>query len=201
MRAGVVMEARNGARLQVMPPPDFRDKARRLRWLLVEATLFRLSPVPLYSWRRALLRWFGASVAPGARPYPSARIWAPWNLTMEANSCLGPGVICYSVSRITLGAGSIVSQGAHLCAATHDFRDANFTLLGGAIEIGAGAWIAADAFVGPGVRIGRGAVIGARAVAMRNVPSAAILVGNPARQIGERELPGELEALEVMRLP
>jgi len=186
MRANSVSGHRAESRLQRMPVPAFADKVRRLLWLCIESTLFRFSPTPFHAWRRFLLRLFGASIARGAHPYPSAKIWAPWNLTMEVGACLGPRVICYSVSRISLGAGAIVSQGAHLCAATHDFRDAGFHLLGGAIEIGAGAWIAADAFVGPGVEVGRGAVLGARAVAMKDVPSLAIMVGNPVRQVGER---------------
>jgi putative colanic acid biosynthesis acetyltransferase WcaF len=48
------------------------------------------------------------------------------------------------------------------------------------------AWICADAFVGPGVTIGDRAVVGARAVVMRNVPAGKIVVGNPARETGER---------------
>jgi len=188
MRAGVVMDHRPASRLHRMPAPSLADKVRRVLWLCVEASLYRCSPTPLHAWRRFLLRLFGASIGPGAHPYPGARIWAPWNLSMEADSCLGPRVICYSVSKITLGAGSVVSQGAHLCAASHDFRDAGFPLTGGAIHIGPGAWIAADAFVGPGVNIGQGAVLGARAVAMKDVAPQAIVVGNPARHVGEREI-------------
>lgn len=184
MRADIV----TGSRLYRMPAPAMRDKVRRLLWLVVEASLYRLSPTPLHAWRRFLLRSFGASIARGAHPYPSARIWAPWNLVMEADACLGPRVICYSVAKVTLGAACIVSQGAHLCAASHDFRDAGFHLMGGAIEIGAGAWVAADAFVGPGVHIGGNSVLGARAVAMKDVPAAAIMVGNPARPLGMREI-------------
>lgn len=172
--------------LQRMPAPTLWDKVRRVLWLCVEGTLYRFSPTPLHAWRRFLLRSFGASIAPGAHPYPSARIWAPWNLSMDVDACLGPRAICYSVAEITLGAGSIVSQGAHLCAATHDFRASGFDLMGGAIEIGRGAWVAADAFVGPGVHVGQGAVLGARAVAMKDVPALAVMVGNPARLVGER---------------
>lgn len=105
---------------------------------------------------------------------------------MGDRSCLGPSVICYSVGTVRLGDDAIVSQGAHLCAATHDHRDPAFTLLVGDVEIGAGAWIAADAFIGPGVQIGQGAVVGARAVVVKDVTGGDVVVGNPARSVGRR---------------
>ncbi len=173
-------------RLRPEASPNRVDKARRLAWLIIEATLYRWSPTPLHRWRCVLLRLFGAEMGSEAHPYPSARIRAPWNLVMGPRSCLGPRVICYSVGKIRLGADAIVSQGAHLCAATHDHRDPAFTLLVGDIDIEAGAWVAADAFIGPGVRIGERAVVGARAVVMKDVAAETVVVGNPARVVGEQ---------------
>ena len=66
-----------------------------------------------------LLAAFGARIGAGAHPYPGANIWAPWNLEMAPRACLANGVTCYNVARITLEADSIVSQGAHLCSASH----------------------------------------------------------------------------------
>ncbi len=51
-------------------------------------------------------------------------------------------------------------------------------------RIGASATIGANATIVCGVTIGRGAFIGAGAVVIRDVPDYALLVGNPARQIG-----------------
>lgn len=168
------------------PPPPFADKARRALWSLAYLTLFRPSPVPLPGWRRAVLRLFGARIGRGAALYPSCTIWAPWNLVAEDHATVGPGAVLYNVDRITLRESSIVSQRAHLCTGTHDHRSPDFTLMTAPIEVGAHAWIAADAFVGPGVAIGPGAVVAARGVAVRHVPQRAIVAGNPARQIGER---------------
>jgi putative colanic acid biosynthesis acetyltransferase WcaF len=60
------------------------------------------------------------------------------------------------------------------------------------IEIGCGAWVCADAFIGPGVRVGEHAIVGARAVAVRDVPAATVVVGNPAIAVRRRELPASL---------
>ena len=56
--------------------------------------------------------------------------------------------------------------------------------------IGPEAWICAEAFVGPGVTIGEGAIVGARAVAMKDVKSWMIVIGNPARGSRRREITG-----------
>lgn len=53
----------------------------------------------------------------------------------------------------------------------------------GSIDIGHDVWIGAGAVVLSGVRIGNGAVIGANAVVTKNVPSFAIVGGNPAKII------------------
>jgi putative colanic acid biosynthesis acetyltransferase WcaF len=166
--------------------PTIADKLRRAFWYLIQNTFYRYSPVVLHSWRRFLLRRFGAVVASDCRAYPTAKIWAPWNLVLDSRSCLGPRVNCYSVGKIRLGCDSIISQGAYLCGATHDFRDTDFTLIIGDIDVGTGAWIATEAFVGPGVTIGDRAVVGARAVVTKDVEADLIVAGNPARVIGRR---------------
>src|SRR5690606_13305541 len=94
---------------------------------------------------------------------------------------------CYSMASIRIGADAVVSQRAHLCAGTHDVDDPHFQLKAMPIEIGAGAWVATEAFVGPGVVIGRGAVLGARGVTVKNLDSWGIYAGNPARFIRSRQ--------------
>ncbi len=161
----------------------------RAAWSIVCLLLFRTSPRPLYAWRRFLLRCFGARIGAGARVYPSTRIWAPWNLEMEPESTLGPDVDCYTVERIVLGCGALVSQYSYLCSASHDYADATMPLVAGAIRIGPRAWVCADVFVGPGVDIGEGAIAGARSTVLADVGPWTIVAGNPAKPIKKREPP------------
>lgn len=174
--------------LQVAAPPTFSNKARRALWWVVWLCLFRPSPVLFHFWRRMLLRLFGARVGRDAHPYPSAWVWAPWNLTMGDGSCLGEGVDCYSAAPIVLGTNAIVSQRAYLCAASHDIRKPGMPLLTGGIIIGDGAWVAAEAFVGPGVELGRRGVVAARAVVTRHVPAETVVAGNPATAVAQRSV-------------
>ena len=150
----------------------------RVAWALA-APLFRYSPRPLWCWRRWLLRQFGAQVGQGVHIYPSVKITMPWHLKIGDMVAIGDGAILYALGTITIDARATVSQYAHLCAGSHDWRDPNRPLLMPPIFIGADAWVCADAFVGPGVRIGAGAILGARAVALVDLPAGHIGEGNP----------------------
>jgi acetyltransferase-like isoleucine patch superfamily enzyme len=65
----------------------------------------------------------------------------------------------------------------------------------GDIVIGNDVWIGRGARVLSGVTVGDGAVVGAYAVVASNIPPYAIVVGNPAREIGKRFEQHEIEAL------
>ena len=165
------------------------NKLGRVAWGLVYWILFRPSPVPLHFWRRLLLRGFGGRIAGDAKIYPSARIWAPWNLTMERGSCLGPEVYCYSVGHVLLGCDATVSFRTFLCTASHDIHDPARSLVVGPIRLERGAYVFADAFIGMNVTVGEGAVVAARAVVVRDVAAGDVVAGNPCRVVGTRRFP------------
>jgi UDP-2-acetamido-3-amino-2,3-dideoxy-glucuronate N-acetyltransferase len=54
----------------------------------------------------------------------------------------------------------------------------------GLIYVSYGASVGAGAVILPNVRIGNFALVGAGAIVTRDVPEHALVVGNPARQIG-----------------
>lgn len=155
----------------------------RLCWAMAYAVAFRFSPTPCHGWRRAVLRCFGARIGNGVHVYPSCRIWAPWNLVMGNDSCLGPNVLCYNVACVELASNVVVSQNTHLCSATHDNSSADFDLYIGDIIIEHDTWVAADAFVGPGVTLGSNSTIYARAVVTKDVESWCVVAGNPMNVI------------------
>lgn len=169
-------------------PHSFWNRLGRLIWTVVWVLLYRPSPRPFHFWRRFLLRLFGAQVGRGAHPYSSAKVWAPWNLSMGAHSCLGHCVDCYCVAPVSIGAHATVSQYSYLCTASHDIEARDMPLVTAPIWIGDGAWITADVFVGPGVTVGEGAVVGARSSVFQDVEAWTVVAGNPARFIKKREL-------------
>lgn len=165
-----------------------KQLAIRFIWELVRFPLFALSPRPFWAWRRILLRLFGAHIGRHAHIFPSVKIAVPWNIEIGDFASVGDGVILYSLGPIAVGERATISQYAHLCAGTHDYRDPSMPLIKAQISVGAGAWICADAFIGPDVVVGDLAVVGARAVAMKNVEAREIVAGNPARCVGLREM-------------
>jgi putative colanic acid biosynthesis acetyltransferase WcaF len=169
-----------------MPSFPIWHRAFRAIWNLVWALLASWTPPPLHSWRRMLLRLFGAKIAPTARVYGSAQIWYPPNLEMGAHSVIGRQANCYCQGKIVLEDYVVVSQRAHLCAGTHDIDDENFQLITKPIVLRRHAWIAAEVFVGPGVTVGEGAVVGARGVVFKNLDPWTVYVGNPIRMVRER---------------
>lgn len=68
----------------------------------------------------------------------------------------------------------------------HDPQSPEFADRGGDVLIGDRVWIGYRALILPGLKIGEGAVIGAGAVVTKDVEPFAIVAGNPARKIGER---------------
>jgi len=84
--------------------------------------------------------------------------------------------------------GDDVSIGPEAAILTlgHDPQSPGFADRGGDVVIGSRVWIGYRALVLPGLKIGEGAVVGAGAVVTRDVDPFAIVVGNPARKIGDR---------------
>lgn len=162
-----------------------KEQVGRLLWAMAQP-FFSLSPRLFWRWRRTILRLFGAKVGANVHIYPSVRITIPWNLTLGDRCSVGDRAILYALGPITIGTNSTISQGAHLCAGSHDWRQAEMPLMKPPIIVGENCWIAADAFVGPNVTIGASVVIGARAVAFRDIPTGAIAIGNPAIVVSNR---------------
>lgn len=162
-----------------------RELLGRVSWGFCKP-LFSWSPRLLWGWRRFLLRLFGAKVGDQVQIHPSVQIFIPWNLEIGAWSSVGFDVLLYNLGPLKIGEKVTISQRAHLCGGSHDFRDKAMKLQKCEISIEDDAWICADAFIGPHVSIGKRAVVGARAVVVKNVGEDEVVGGNPAEKIGNR---------------
>jgi len=168
------------------PSFPLSNRMARAIWNLAWGLFFRSSPVWCHGWRRLMLRAFGARIGRGVHVYPAVRIWAPWNLEIGDESGIGNGVNLYAQDRIRIGRRVVISQGAHLCTGTHDYRVPGYPLRTHPIDVGDHAWVAAEVFIHPGVRIGTGTVIGARAVVTRDMPDWMICAGHPCAPLKPR---------------
>ena len=168
------------------PTFPLRHRIFRGAWAVTWALLCSWTPPSLWRWRRFWLRCYGATIGSPCDVRGTANIWYPPNLVMEDWTMIADGAICYNVGCITIQKGALVSQRAHLCAASHNVYHPDFALVPGPIVIKGQSWIAAEAFVGPGVTVGEGSVLGARAAAFSDLEDWTIYRGNPATRLRSR---------------
>lgn len=144
---------------------------------------------PLLGYCLQSLRWR----MKGARITPSTVIA---NLTVHGNAAnLSVGsCCCLGITRmqtheqIKIGNCVVINDGARLITGSHDIHSPTYEHVFAPIVIEDHAWIATDAMILKGVTIGRGAVVAAGAVVTKNVRPFAVVGGNPAKEIGTRNI-------------
>lgn len=169
------------------PQYSLGNRIRRQLWSIVWVLLYRPSPRIGFAWRAWLLRCFGAKLGARCRFYPASRIWAPWNLNCEDTAMVADGAELYNPAPMFLGSHAIVSQGAFVCGATHDYNDPAFPVVSFPMRLGRYAWVAARAIVSPGVNLGDGAILGLASVATRDLEPWSVHAGTPARKVKDRK--------------
>ena len=164
-------------------------KLRRLRWILVWAlTTFWMPYFLGNKWRIFVLKCFGMKHCGHVAVYPTAKVWAPWNVEMGSWVAIDDEVNLYSADKITIGTKVAISREAFICTASHDITRPNRPLITAPITICDGVWIGARAIILPGVTIGEGAVVAAGAVVTKDVEPFTVVAGNPAKFIKKRVL-------------
>lgn len=107
-------------------------------------------------------------------------------LVIGDKSAIGSDISLMLHERITIGQRVVINSYVQLLTGSHSTKDPNWLMYAKPITIGDYAWIASGAIILPGVTIGKGAVIGAGAVVSKDVSEFSIVVGNPAKVVGER---------------
>jgi len=175
--------------------PAHASPIRALLWNTLGRVLFRATFHNHYALRRAILRAFGAHLSPSARVRATARIRAPWNLTIGRETSIGDGAIVFNDAPVTLGDFVTISQYAMLWASTEGIPNSSAAPAHNhSIIINTDAWIATDAFVGPGTRVGEGAILASRAVALAPTSQSTLQPwtihgGDPAKPLKPRDKP------------
>jgi acetyltransferase-like isoleucine patch superfamily enzyme len=86
---------------------------------------------------------------------------------------------------VTVGAHVILDQ-CTVLSAQHDIDDPAYPTNYASVEIGDYVIVYQGALILPGRRIGRGAIVAAHSVVTRDVPTMAVVGGNPARVLRQR---------------
>lgn len=157
------------------PPRTFLASLSRLKRRVADRVRGQLSPDRLVALGLELGE--GAFIARTAYVDPGF----PWLITVEAEATLGPGVI-------------ILAHDASMQ------RHVRRTLIA-PVVIGRRAFIGAGAIILPGSKIGDNSIVGAGAVVSGDVPAGAVVVGNPARIIGDVESTAKRHELAALEAP
>ena len=171
------------------PTYSFQNRLQRLLWQVVHRCFYQSTPRPFYSWRAWLLRLFGAKLGKYNKFYPSSTVWAPWLLKTGDYVTVADGVEIYNPGGVYLEDRVLISQGAWLCGASHDYNDILFPTVAKPITLKSHCWICARAIVLLGVTVGEGAVLAAASVATKNLDPWTVYAGNPANRVKERHRP------------
>ena len=109
-------------------------------------------------------------------------------LTIGDHVQINAGVMLDHTGVLTIGSDVMISEDARIYSHDHGFN-ARSKPLPLSKQIGDKAWIGARAIILPQCRvIGEGAIIGAGSVVARDVPAYGLVVGNPARLLGDWRL-------------
>ena len=161
---------------------------RRGLWYIVNALLFKSDLLPWYGVKNRILRIFGAKIGKGVVIKPCVNIKHPWRLAVGDHSWIGEGAWIDNLVAVKIGANACISQGAYPVTGNHDYKDRQFGLIVGEIEVEDGVWIGAKAIVCPGVRVRNGSVVTAGSVVQADTDVWGIYSGNPAKRARERVL-------------
>ena len=146
-----------------------------------------LSGVPSRTIRHAYLRCWLGTFGKGSSIQRGCRFLNGRKVHLGVRNVINFGCLLDGRHyRIVTGEDVSIGPEATILTLGHDSQSLEFANKGGDVQIGARAWIGYRAIVLPGVTIGEGAVVGAGSVVARDVPAFAIVVGNPARIVGER---------------
>ncbi|MGV3660594.1 MAG: acyltransferase [Prosthecobacter sp.] len=109
------------------------------------------------------------------------------HLSIGEGCCLGITTM-QTHEKITIGNCVVINDGVRLITGSHDIHSPTYEHIFAPIVVEDYAWVATDAMVLKGVTIGRGAVVAAGAVVVKDVRPFSVVGGNPAKEIGTRNI-------------
>ncbi len=116
------------------------------------------------------------------------------DVVIGSSSYINSGCVLYSGSGITIGNNVLIAANCTFAPVNHDFRDPDrlireqgFLPSKGGIRVENDVWIGANSVILDGAYLREGCVIGAGSIVRGEVPSYAIMGGNPLKILGSRK--------------
>jgi maltose O-acetyltransferase len=111
------------------------------------------------------------------------------NVSIGNNCSLNAFVHIWGGGGLEIGDNVMIASHVSINTITHDYNKEVIRFAPNiykSVIIEDDVWIGSSAIIMPGIRIGQGAVIGAGSVITKDVPSRAIIIGNPGRVLKMR---------------
>ena len=146
-----------------------------------------LGHLPIRTIRRIYLRGWLGRMGEGTGVQMGCRFLNGRKVHLGKRNVINFGCL-FDGRKFHIRTGNDVSIGpeASILTLGHDPQSTEFADRGGDVVIGDKVWIGYRALILPGVSIGDGAVVGAGSIVSKDVAPYTIVVGNPAKKIGER---------------
>lgn len=112
-------------------------------------------------------------------------------IVISSNVSIGSYAVIHALGGVYIGNNTLISPCVQIYAQNHGTRRETListqpqTAKG--IRIGKDCWIGGGAIILDGVTIEDGVVVGAGSVVTRDIPPYAVVAGNPAKLIGDRQ--------------
>lgn len=148
-------------------------------------TVHGLLPFSLRPWLYRLCRF---NIAHSATVQGGVRFFHVGRLHIGEGSLVNRGVYLDNRAGLTIGRHVSIAHDCRIYTLGHDPHDPLFATKGAAVHIGDHAVLFAGAMLMPGVTVGDGAVVMAGSVVTKDVAPLRMVGGNPACDIGPREL-------------
>jgi putative colanic acid biosynthesis acetyltransferase WcaF len=158
----------------------------RLVWYFINIIFFKSYLFPFYSFKRFLLKLFGAKIGKMVVIKPGVNIKYPWFLSIGDYTWIGEGVWIDNLTHVKIGSHVCISQGALLLTGNHNYKKISFDLIIGEIELKEGVWIGAKSLVCLNVKCETHSVLSAGSLANHDLEAYGIYQGNPAVKIKNR---------------
>lgn len=105
---------------------------------------------------------------------------------------------------ITIGEGTILGPNVIILSSTHRYQQTHYLPYDQfdefrPVHIGRGVWLGMGCMIVPGVTVGDGAIVAMGAVVTRDVGTGAVVGGNPARVLKQRDQTWIAETIQAER--
>ena len=136
--------------------------------------------IPGTSWRKFILRVFGAKIGKKGKIKPFIKVSEPWNLIIGDHCWLGENTWIDNLATVKIGNRVCISQDVYICTGNHNYKKEYFDLILKSIIIEDDCWLAAKTIIAPGSIMKKASVSCLGSLVSGTLKQNGIYKGNPA---------------------